>query len=143
MTAPARFHTNLAVERPDPDKEEWVLTKLLAFYSAKCSRMLIVRKGFVTDFASVPRVPVAYWLYANVGQEAAVIHDALYTWGSMPRAVADAIFLEALEACGVSAWRRLPMYWAVRAFGAARYTASQPGLKQDPVSDLDGDALLD
>ena len=121
MKAKARFHTTLAVERLPGDR--WKLTGLLAFYSAKLDNMVFVKKGFITDFASVPRVPVAYWLFADVGQEAAVVHDALYTDGKFSRETADRIFLEALEACGVQAWRRYPMYWAVRAFGASRYTA--------------------
>lgn len=122
MSAPAKFHTTLAVERINAD--QWRLTGLLAFYSAKLDNLIFVRKGFVTDFASVPRVPVAYWLFADVGQEAAVIHDFLYTEGKLPRKLADEIFLEALEACGVPAWRRWPMYLAVRTFGADRFATA-------------------
>ncbi len=124
MTAQARFHTALQVEHMGEGL--WRLTQMLAFYSAKFDRMLIVKSGFVTDFASVPRVPGAYLLFAGIGESAAVVHDALYSSGDVSRKAADEIFLEALEASGVSAWRRRPMFWAVRAFGAKRYTASQP-----------------
>lgn len=140
MKAPARFHKPLTVEHIG--EGQWRLTQYLAFYSAKFDRMLIVKEGFVTDFASVPRVPGAYLLFAGIGESAAVVHDALYTSGEVSRKAADEIYLEALEASGVSAWRRLPMFWAVRAFGASRYAASQPGLKQNSVSDLESDALL-
>lgn len=121
MKAPARFHKPLSVRQLDA--ERWQLLARLAFYSAKLDRTFTVKKGFITDFASIPRVPLAYWLFAGIGQAAAVVHDSLYTDGTVTREVADAIFLEALEACGVSAWRRYPMYWAVRARGASRYTA--------------------
>lgn len=136
-----RFHTTLQVEQLDA--ERWRLMEMLAFSSGKYDTMTIVPKDTVTDFASVPRMPLAYWLFAGIGQAAAVVHDWLYSGGTVPREVADNIFLEAMEACGVSAWRRLPMYWAVRAFGAARYTASQPGLKQNPAGDVERDTLLE
>ncbi|MEX5744637.1 DUF1353 domain-containing protein [Massilia sp. X63] len=142
MTAPARFHTALSVEQLDD--ERWRLTGLLAFYSAKLDRMIIVRKGFVTDFASIPRIPLAYWLFAGVGQAAAVVHDSLYTDGIVPREVADSIFLEAMEACGVSAWRRWPMFWAVRAFGGSRYSAAPlAGPKQHPAGELEREPELE
>ena len=138
----AGFHTTLQVEQLDD--ERWRLTAMLAFASAKYDRMVIVPKGFETDFASIPRIPLAYWLFAGVGQAAAVVHDALYGEGQVPRKVADDIFLEAMEACGVSAWRRWPMYWAVRTFGASRYrTAPAPGLQQDAARELERDALPD
>ncbi len=136
MKSPARFHTTLSVEQLDD--ERWRLAALLAFYSAKFDRMILVPADFKTDFASVPRVPLAYWLFAGVGQAAAVVHDFLYSGGITPRDTADAIFLEAMETCGVSAWRRLPMYWAVRAFGSSRYRAApQLGPKQHPAGELE------
>ena len=142
MKAPARFHTTLSVEQVDVDK--WKLLAMLAFYSAKLDRMLLVPAGTVTDFASVPRVPLAYWLFAGVAQGAAVVHDHLYSGGFVPRKVADDVFLEAMEACGVSAWRRLPMYWAVRAFGGSRYRAAPAvGLEQHPAGELEQEPELE
>lgn len=141
MKFSAGFHTKLSVEQLDA--ERWRLAALLAFYSAKFDRMILVPKDFETDFASVPRVPLAYWLFAGVGQAAAVVHDFLYSGGITSRDAADAIFLEAMEACGVSAWRRLPMYWAVRTFGRARYTTAQPGLEQHPAGQLERDPKLE
>ena len=142
MKAPARFHTKLSVEQLDD--ERWRLTALLAFYSAKFDRMIFVPNGFETDFASVPRVPLAYWLFAGVAQAAAVVHDSLYGAGTVPRKVADEIFLEALEACGVAAWRRWPMFWAVRAFGAGRYRAATAiGVEKDPAGELEREPELE
>jgi len=139
----ARFHTTLSVEQLDA--ERWRLTAMLAFSSAKHDGMIIVPAGTVTDFASVPRMPLAFWLFAGVGQAAAVVHDWLYRVDtSVPRAMADEIFLEAMEACGVSAWRRYPMYWAVRAFGGGRYRAAPlSGPEQHPAGEVDGDALTE
>lgn len=132
-----RFHFPLRVEQVDA--ETWRLTALLVFVSARYQTTIIVPEGAVTDFASVPRIPLAYWLFAGVGQAAAVVHDWMYRVDTnVPRDVADNIFLEAMEACGVSAWRRLPMYWTVRAFGGSRYRAAPaPGLEQHPAGEVE------
>ena len=34
--------------------------------------------GFVTNFASVPRLPLMYWAFGGIGDEAATLHDWLY-----------------------------------------------------------------
>lgn len=133
----AGFHTSLSVEQIEADR--WRLLGMLAFCSAKHNSMIIVPAGTVTDFASVPRVPLAYWLFAGIGQPAAVVHDWLYGGGIVPREMADEIFLEAMEACGVSAWRRLPMYWAVRAFGGNRYRAAAAPRPDQQLRDRCGD----
>jgi hypothetical protein len=39
---------------------------------------ITVPAGFQTDYASVPRVPIAYMLYGDTAHEAAVVHDYLY-----------------------------------------------------------------
>lgn len=139
----AAFHSKLSVEQLDA--ERWRLIAMLAFSSSKFDSMIIVPAGTVTDFASVPRLPLAYWLFAGVGQAAAVVHDWLYRSDTtVARQVADEIFLEAMEACGVSAWRRLPMYWAVRAFGSGRYrAASLPGVEQHPAGELEREPELE
>ena len=138
-----RFHFPLRVEQVDA--ETWRLTALLVFVSARYQTKIVVPENTVTDFASVPRIPLAYWLFAGVGQAAAVVHDWMYRVDTnVPRDVADNIFLEAMEACGVSAWRRWPIYWAVRAFGGSRYRAAPaPGLEQHPTGELEREPELE
>lgn len=80
-----------------------------------------VPKGFVTDFASVPRVPIAYWLTGDTAHEAAVLHDYCYSTGLHPRAWCDEMFAAAMQASGVPAWRRALMYAGVRAGGWAAW----------------------
>lgn len=122
----ARFLSTLRTDRVSLTSADRILLAPLAFSSALLDRLVIVPEGFVTDFASVPRAPLTYWLFGGVGDEAAVIHDFAYEKGLVPRDVADDLYLEALEACGVAKWRRLAMWAAVRAFGAGRYTALLP-----------------
>lgn len=77
-----------------------------------------VPKGFITDFASIPR---AFWTIIGhpTGKygKAAVIHDHLYHTQTVTRGRADRIFLEAMKVLKVSWWRRRMMWLAVRSFG--------------------------
>ena len=76
-----------------------------------------VPKGFITDFASIPKV---FWpIFPPAGQyaKAAVIHDYLYRLTGCSRFLADAIFREVMAQLGVPFWKRCAMYYAVRFFG--------------------------
>lgn len=121
----ARFLSLLRVERV-AGSNTWVLTSELAFSSDVLDRLVIVPIGFETDFASVPRLPLAFLLFGGVADEAAVVHDWLYSTGACSRKLADEVFAEASKACGVPAWRRGPMWLGVRLFGGSRYTAAAP-----------------
>jgi hypothetical protein len=109
------------VAATDQDDGQWVLTEPLLYSSdiAKC--VIIVPKGFQTDFASTPRLPVIYLLTGNVAAKAAVIHDFAYSDGQFTRSMADAIFREASEVIGVSWFRRWAMWVGVRIGGASHY----------------------
>ena len=124
MALPANsseFLTKLRDERVSLGTKDRVLLAPLVYYSALLAELVIVPAGFVTDYASVPRAPLTYWLFGGIGDEAAVVHDHLYSTGAVPRDVADKVYGEALAECGVPAWRRSPMVLAVRLFGAGRY----------------------
>ena len=94
--------------------------KLLDDYS-RCvySRCIIVKRGFVTDGASIPK-----WLWWLVGSpftgnytNAAIIHDALYASEAVNKSFADTMFLKIMEMDGVGWFRRNAMYLAVDMFG--------------------------
>lgn len=55
------------------------LTSPLIYESDTLKQTIIVPEGFVTDFASVPRIPFIYMLLGNLGNSAACLHDFLYT----------------------------------------------------------------
>lgn len=111
--------TPLRVEQVD--ENDWVTLKDFRYYSAVLGRELVVPEGFVTDFASVPRLPFVYFLTGGVAVRAAVVHDYLYRSRSAPRAQADAVFLEVMKLTGQPWWRRRLMWLGVRAFGRAPY----------------------
>lgn len=114
-----QFLTTLDVR--DVDDHQWQL--LAPFVVRVDDRAIPVPAGFVTDFASVPRLPVTFMLFGNIGHRGAVVHDYLYSTGERPRAEADRIFRALLEAEGVSAARAWAMYAGVRAFGGRYYQA--------------------
>ena len=82
---------------------------------------LIVPKGFSTDFASVPRIPIAFTLFANKAKKSAVLHDWLYTTKPFSREECDKAFLCAMEAEGLNWVTRQAMYRGVRLGGALHY----------------------
>lgn len=81
-----------------------------------------VPEGYLTDFASVPRIPGVYWRYGNKATIPALWHDWLYD-GCEPRKFtrkeADEMFLAKMEMLNdpPGRLRRRIMYRAVRMFG--------------------------
>lgn len=99
----------------------WRLKSPLKYQSLIVEWIVSVPKGFETDFASVPRLPLAYLLAGDTAHEAAVVHDFLYSSGICPRQEADAIFFEAIGVLDEPGWRRWAMWSAVRAGGGAAW----------------------
>lgn len=116
------FISKLRVERLG--EGSWRLLEDLGYdQNTPFSAEVIVPAGFVTDFASVPRLPLAYLLAGGVGDPAAVVHDYLYREipHSVSRAQADEVFYQALLVCGVAKWRAYVMWAAVRCCGWTSY----------------------
>lgn len=116
------FLTPLVVELIDDGL--WRLDKKLIYVSDE-GGVFEVPAGFVTDMASVPRLPLAYILAGNTAHAAAVLHDFFYQTKPISRDDADEIFLEAMAATGVSWWRRWLMYAAVRSAGWVAWSQSE------------------
>jgi hypothetical protein len=93
---------------------EFVLRSEMIYSSDLWPHLIHVPAGFVTDFASIPRI--FRWLHPVNARhrKAAVIHDYLCRKPGFIRKVADKIFLEAMKLSGVARWRRTQMYLAVR-----------------------------
>ncbi len=117
------FYTELEVEPADEyDDNLWRLQRNLNYYSGVLGKAVIVPAGFVTDFASVPRIPIAYDLCGSKANKASVVHDYLYAKGNIcTREQADAVFKEAMAITGVPTWRRNLMWAAVRVFGSTHF----------------------
>lgn len=108
------FRTPLVVEVVDDG--EYRLTEPFQYETAM-GTLIEVPVGFVTDFASVPRLPVVYSMYGGRASKAAVIHDYLTRQAGKDckgREYADNVFLEAMYVSGIPHAVALPFYQAVR-----------------------------
>jgi hypothetical protein len=100
------------------DEEKWELLQPFVYQSDVAGITITVPAGYITDLASVPRFPLAYWLTGGKAKLASVPHDFLCETKLVSREMADKVFLEAAELAGVPGWRRSVMWTAVRAYGA-------------------------
>ena len=81
-----------------------------------------IKKGYVLDFASVPR---CFWWFISPSEygicHAALLHDILYSTKVFSRRVSDAFFLEAMIKMGYPGYKAWPAFIAVRLFGWAAW----------------------
>ena len=75
-----------------------------------------VPAGFITDFDSVPRLPIMFAVFKDRTIAAALIHDFLYSIGH-DREESDRVFLRFMVAEGVPCRYAIPIFFAVRLFG--------------------------
>jgi hypothetical protein len=118
----AEFLSELEARLKDDDCV-WILDKSLIYQSDIVGR-IEVPEGFETDFASVPRVPIFYWLFGDRAHREAALHDYLYRIDSIPcveREDADEVFFEAMDLRQKPFYVRYPMWWGVRLGGGSSY----------------------
>lgn len=120
----SKFLTHLEVilmdDRAFNGRGSWVVDHPLVYLSSQFG-LITVPQGFETDFASVPRLPLAFALLGDIGHPAGVVHDWLYTSCELTRADADECLREAMVECGVPRWKARAMWLAVRLFGGKHY----------------------
>jgi len=118
----AKFLTELDARCKDDGT--WILVCPLAYQSDIIGRV-VAPAGFQTDFASVPRVPVAYSLFGNRAHRESVLHDYLYRIDAVPsfisRSQADAVFLEAMTERKKGFFVRYAMWLGVRTGGLSAW----------------------
>lgn len=102
------------------DRVLYVLTKGVAFHTSFGIQR--IPAGYVTDFASIPRL--AAWRIHPLSDHAwaALLHDWRYAIGEPGKKnIADQMFRERMEIDKVNAVRRKTMYEAVHLFGGGGY----------------------
>ncbi len=113
----------------------WKLLADLVFILG--NRKFIIPAGFETDFASVPRVPIAYMLWGDRAHREAVLHDYCYRkdaviydaaremkiilFREIPKEDADWMFRAAMISRGQPYYIYQPMYMAVRLCGGSSF----------------------
>lgn len=128
------FLTELRAAKPIFDQSSdgrgtWRLLEPLEYSSDLLGGIVSVPAGFLTDFASVPRIPVAFLFMGNQVHEAAVVHDWLYSTHAfegkpITRETADQVFREACIACGSYGWKAWLFYKGVEIGGAGPWEAA-------------------
>ncbi len=123
--------TQSLIVTPVADGKSWELVEEFDYHrgSAESTEIIHVPKGFITDFASIPRV---FWnILPPWGEygKAAVVHDYLYRSDTYPytRKESDEVFLEAMKVLGVAWWKRNIMYYAVRVFAGSVFRNKEEG----------------
>ena len=111
----SKFLTILNIRLKSNRDSVWVLNAPLV-YDSDLIGHVEVPKGFNTDLASVPRVPIIFSLWGGRAHYEGVLHDALFRSDFMPGitfGTANKVFLEAMQVRGKPWWIRWPMYWGV------------------------------
>ena len=117
---------------------DWVVIRPLKYRSKILNADIHIPEGFVTDFASIPRVVRLAIPVSGRHRYPAVIHDWFYRTlmlltcervqtlidigtFSDSREIADAVFNEANRVIGVSYWKRRMLHRGVRVGGWVTY----------------------
>jgi hypothetical protein len=92
--------------------------RAFSFFSKRHCVLITVKRGFITDLASIPSFlrGIARGT-ANRYWRAFVIHDALYRKGYSKKK-ADNILDEALKILGMNLYERSKIYYPLRLFGS-------------------------
>ncbi len=122
------FTTELVIRHIDGKKWEVMQPFRYRIGYRASDLMVTVPVGYITDFASIPRV---FWMIvghpAGKHGKAAVIHDRLYSTHEYSRKRSDQIFYEAMGVSGVRRWKRKVIYRSVRMFGMFAWKKAKKG----------------
>lgn len=115
-TLNAEEFKSILIVSPFADGLYWYLREDLVWVSVSGEEH-VVPKGFVTDFASIPR-PLWAVLpkWARYGN-AAVVHDFIYWMQYRDRKAADLAMVEAMKDLGVGNLTRRMIYFSLRLLG--------------------------
>lgn len=107
----------------------WRIVEPFVYQSDLLGKTIVVEPGFLTDYASVPRVPVAYLLFGDTSHRAAVLHDWLFHHHDVcDEQTANLVLLEASKVEGIPAWRRFGIYLGVKIGGYSSWEADGAGI---------------
>jgi hypothetical protein len=122
---PAAFKTSITISPVDGQGRFWRVERTLVFHSALLGRTLTVKRGFICDLNSMPRLS---WIVSPKTDYPAA--GALHDWGYRDRHLtqleADGVYREALIVLGMSTARANGRYYALRTFGHFSYPGVEP-----------------
>lgn len=104
--------------RPFGNNNFWILTEDMTYVIGKTNERIVVPKGFVTDFASIPPLFVLMGLTPqNQYSRAAVIHDYLYWSQGCTKDQADRLLVIAMKESRVGKSDEFVVYQGVKIGG--------------------------
>jgi len=119
------------IELKKVSPSEYTLLGDFSFIDTKSGREVKVRKGYVTDGASIPRI-----LWSLVGSPftgkytaSAIVHDALYSSHLLTKESADKLLLGMLKVEKVAPIKSKLMYLGVKYFGHTHWYNSRISTK--------------
>jgi len=118
-----------------PDNRKFALAAPLSYDvgSKDSGDRITVPRGFITDFASIPRPLWSVYPPYGAWSGPAIVHDYLYVKQPRTRKESDDIFLEAMKVVGVPWLRRTLMYSAVRLGGGIPWRKRSKALHYNHV----------
>lgn len=126
-------YTNLAElmllngDTPFPKRKHW---KVWVLNEDMKLRNLTVPAGFMTDFASIPRVFRSLFSSSSAPwQRAAVLHDYMYSSTTFSRKYCDRSYLYQSRMDGTSEFASTTQYVALRLFGWLAFRSNQKKYK--------------
>lgn len=131
------------VLKPFADNRDWVLMENLRYQVGQTSTVIVVPKGFVTDFASIPQ---AFWSFGLSAHgrysKAAIVHDYLYWTQGCSREQADNLLMIAMKESRVDAGERTVIFEGVR-FGGGQPWSNNADERRRGLTRVLPEALLD
>jgi hypothetical protein len=117
------FTTQLVVKINHKEKRQFEVFIPFKYHVGKYpSREVIeVDVGYKSDFASIPKIFWSILSPIDTYAKAAILHDWLYFKGIYTRRKSDRIFNEAMMVLRTKKWKRITLYFFVRAFGWYRW----------------------
>lgn len=148
----SRFLAQLQLVQTDwrQGRAVWRTLAPLAYQSELLDQTIVVPEDFITDLASVPRMPIAWLIAGGRGSRSAVLHDFAYQFGEWTldsgeasptdRRHADAVFRESLAADpmgGAGPLAQRLMWLAVRLLARFAWRADRTR-KLNPIWSTEG-----
>jgi hypothetical protein len=108
--------------------------KLLKDLSVKFDGLkFTVKKGYITDGASIPKLlaPIGGYPFSGDTLDAAIMHDIFYQTRRYSRFTCDYNFLFLMKKYNVFILKRWAYFFAVRLFGWAAYGFHKAGVEEN------------
>ena len=121
--------------------QTFVMMADLVYQVGGTNESIVVPRGFVTDFASIPRALWWWQSKTDRNEPAAIVHDYLYWDQSCSKDEADAVIYLAMEDSGVSNFNRSAIFLGVHWLGDSPFAKNTAAKKRGESRFLSEESL--